>query len=73
MPSKAVHSLGPDVDQSQVPGTIRLVDLHHNDLETAHAANNSDIILIPVPSKDPNDPLNWSLWRKRHHLICLIM
>lgn len=25
----------------------------------------SDIILIPQPSSDPNDPLNWPTWRKQ--------
>jgi MFS family permease len=25
---------------------------------------NSDIVLIPQPSDNPNDPLNWSVWKK---------
>lgn len=28
-------------------------------------------ILIPQPSNSPNDPLNWSKWRK--HVILIIM
>lgn len=28
-------------------------------------------VLIPQPSDDPNDPLNWSPWRKRSILIML--
>jgi hypothetical protein len=25
---------------------------------------NSDIVLSPQPSEDPNDPLNWPMWKK---------
>ncbi|OQV01293.1 hypothetical protein CLAIMM_06674 [Cladophialophora immunda] len=38
------------------PGTIQL--------ETLHGARNSEIILHPTPSNDPNDPLNWTKLRK---------
>ena len=34
-------------------------------------ATDGDIILIPQPSDNPNDPLNWSKFRK--HLILLII
>jgi hypothetical protein len=37
-----------EIKQVKTLGTLRL--LHH---ET------HDIILIPTPSQDPNDPLNW--------------
>jgi MFS family permease len=37
-----------------VPGTIHLVNTSHH-----------DIVLHPQPSADPEDPLNWSLKRKR--------
>ncbi|KAL3473418.1 major facilitator superfamily domain-containing protein [Aspergillus californicus] len=40
----------------QVPGTVRLVDLTNT--------NQEDIVLIPRPSTDPNDPLNWPYRRK---------
>ncbi|KAF4630332.1 hypothetical protein G7Y89_g7797 [Cudoniella acicularis] len=35
----------------------------------------NDVILIPTPSKDPNDPLNWSQGRKYYTagLVCLAM
>ncbi|TDZ49798.1 putative MFS-type transporter [Colletotrichum trifolii] len=39
------------------PGTVYL--LNHE-----HATDSSGFILSPVPSSDPNDPLNWSKWRK---------
>lgn len=41
------------------PGTFLLIrddedELHHNKV----------VELNPTPSKDPNDPLNWSVFRK---------
>jgi MFS family permease len=38
------------------PGTVLL--------EKMNAASGPDLILQPRPSPDPNDPLNWTLWRK---------
>ena len=29
-----------------------------------HRKTKGDIVLIPQPSDDPNDPLNWPLWKK---------
>jgi hypothetical protein len=60
-----------DIDESQIPGTVLLVDVEHT-AEALHSQNKDSIILIPTPSNDINDPLNWSTWRKRQHLICLI-
>ncbi|EXJ85681.1 serine/threonine kinase 16 [Capronia coronata CBS 617.96] len=52
----------------KVPGTVHLVDMEH----TMHAlhAKGGDIVLHPAPSKDPNDPLNWSSRRKLMAMIC---
>lgn len=61
-----------EMDESQIPGTVHLVDLEHTEA-TRHAGSSRDIILIPTPSRDPNDPLNWSAGRKRLHLICLMV
>lgn len=64
-----------DMDVSQVPGTVHLVDLEQT-AATRHASgggSSRDIILVPTPSADPNDPLNWSPGRKRLHLVCLMM
>lgn len=60
-----------DIDESQIPGTVLLVDVEHT-AEALHSQSKDNIILIPTPSNDINDPLNWSTWRKRKHLICLI-
>ncbi|KAI9371909.1 major facilitator superfamily domain-containing protein [Aspergillus egyptiacus] len=46
-----------------IPGTVRLVDLEGTS-NRKHAEGDSDIILIPRPTNDPNDPLNWSPRRK---------
>ncbi|EGX88308.1 MFS transporter [Cordyceps militaris CM01] len=64
-----------DMDVSQVPGTVHLVDLEQT-AATRHASgggSSRDIILVPTPSADPNDPLNWSPGRKRLHLVCLMI
>ncbi|KAK5058896.1 hypothetical protein LTR84_011160 [Exophiala bonariae] len=53
---------------SRIPGTVHLVDLHHT-LHTRHAEG-GDIVLDPTPSKDPNDPLNWTPRRKLLSSIC---
>ncbi|KUI65204.1 hypothetical protein VM1G_00597 [Cytospora mali] len=65
------HSLG-DIDESQVPGTVQLVDLDAH-IVTRHAAGHKDIILIPTPSDDPEDPLNWTPARKRLALTCILL
>lgn len=72
------HHHHREIDDSQIPGTVQLVDVldgeggeggggagqHH--LATRHAQGaHKDIILVPTPSADPEDPLNWSPGRKR--------
>ncbi|CAG9945809.1 unnamed protein product [Clonostachys rosea f. rosea IK726] len=56
-------------NRAPVPGTAHLVDLDHN-LQARHSSNDGDIILIPSPSNDPNDPLNWAPRRKLLSLLC---
>jgi hypothetical protein len=51
------------VDQD-VPGTVLLVDLAGGHSGGKHASDRSDIVLVPQPSSDPEDPLNWSRKRK---------
>lgn len=63
-----------------VPGTTRYFD----DPERPQAATSADIaglkcdtsgpvpiILVPQPSDDPNDPLNWPLWKRDVILVIL--
>ncbi|KAH7140429.1 hypothetical protein B0J13DRAFT_446796 [Dactylonectria estremocensis] len=52
-----------------VPGTRLLVDQQHK----LHAAPGApDIVLLPVPSNHPDDPLNWTSLRKytSYFIVC---
>lgn len=47
-----------------VPGTVHLIDIR-GDMNTRHLeGNKKDIVLVPKPSSDPEDPLNWTRKRK---------
>ena len=46
-----------------VPGTVHLVDVD-NDIHGRHLDGDQDIVLMPKPSSDLEDPLNWSQKRK---------
>jgi len=35
--------------------------------------SNADVVLIPQPTSDPDDPLNWSPLRKGYHFWLLII
>ncbi|KAK5652075.1 hypothetical protein OQA88_10851 [Cercophora sp. LCS_1] len=61
-----------DRSMDHVPGTTRYFD---DPERPQYAANGTDglkcdtsgpvpIILVPQPSDDPNDPLNWPLWKR---------
>jgi hypothetical protein len=65
-----VHPSSGIIDESVVPGTVHLVDIDHN-MSTKHSKGNKEIVLIPTPSDDPDDPLNWSPKRKALATICL--
>jgi MFS family permease len=51
-------------DDDPVPGTVYLVDVNGQAASDLHDASHKDILLVPRPSSDPNDPLNWSRGRK---------
>lgn len=53
-----------DADFDLVPGTEHLIDITGHDSTNPHDTSRSDVVLIPRPSGDPNDPLNWSHGRK---------
>ncbi|CAK4031017.1 MFS general substrate transporter [Lecanosticta acicola] len=64
------HGYGDD-GRTDVPGTVQLVDLDGT-MHTKHAkGSKSDIVLIPAPSSDPDDPLNWSPSRKALSTTCM--
>lgn len=63
--------MAPVIDSSVVPGTVTLVDVNHV-LHTRHLDHGDrDIVLIPTPSNDPDDPLNWSRRRKLLSTACV--
>ncbi|KAJ9234030.1 hypothetical protein DTO207G8_4075 [Paecilomyces variotii] len=63
--------MAPTVDRESVPGTVTLVDIEHV-LAARHLdRGDQDIILVPTPSDDPDDPLNWSPRRKLLSTICV--
>lgn len=59
------------INDDNLPGTDHLVDLN-GAMNVAHAAGGkSDIVLVPAPSSDPDDPLNWSPRRKALATTCM--
>ncbi|BCS18244.1 uncharacterized protein APUU_11072S [Aspergillus puulaauensis] len=55
-----------------VPGTVRLIDAG-GDLSVKHGNEKADIVLIPQPSSNPDDPLNWSWRRKTHNRVWQVL
>jgi len=55
------------IDETAVPGTVHLVDLEG---VLANHLGNRDIVLVPKPSDDREDPLNWSRARKMVCVFC---
>ncbi|OAX82552.1 hypothetical protein ACJ72_03095 [Emergomyces africanus] len=54
-----------------VPGTLHIVDLEGTMNVKHQNGGKSDIVLVPQPSNDPNDPLSWSKFRKEYHFWLL--
>lgn len=57
--------------EAHVPGTVHLLDLHGT-IAAQHAGDDK-IVLIPPPSNDPEDPLNWSRKRKMLSTFCTML
>lgn len=55
---------------SEIPGTNELVDLGQLKSDFKHLGK--EIVLVPQPSKDPQDPLNWTKYRKVFFMIQVI-
>lgn len=47
-----------------VPGTVHLIDIAGQASTGEHASGKTDIVLVPQPSSDPEDPLRWTSKRK---------
>ncbi|CAK7903995.1 protein Hol1p [[Candida] anglica] len=52
------------IDEEMVPGTIHLVDLEGTLNVKKESGSQSNIILQPQPSSNPNDPLRWPKRKK---------
>ncbi|CDK26107.1 unnamed protein product [Kuraishia capsulata CBS 1993] len=62
------------IDFDAIPGTSHLVEFDQvklNELEVE--PKEKDVVLIPTPTTDPNDPLNWSLRRKWLNMFCMVV
>ncbi|KAH6698503.1 serine/threonine kinase 16 [Leptodontidium sp. MPI-SDFR-AT-0119] len=67
-----------DKNIPHVPGTVILEEVAaHSEVLTSalkHGTGpNAHIVLVPQPSDDPNDPLNWPQWKKRTALGVTVM
>lgn len=61
----------PGLEHDFIPGTVHLVDLEGT-MHTRHAdGGQRDIVLVPTPSDDPDDPLNWTPRRKLLSTFCM--
>ncbi|KAH6612525.1 MFS transporter-like protein [Boeremia exigua] len=61
-----------------VPGSVTVLDDGKTRSAAEHAARaalkydrSGKVLLVPQPSDDPNDPLNWPLWQRDLHLALL--
>ncbi|KAI9810482.1 MAG: hypothetical protein M1827_006258 [Pycnora praestabilis] len=50
---------------------IGAAKLEGGDMSNIKLAKNGHTVLIPQPTGDPNDPLNWS-WRKKHTMLGIV-
>ncbi|KAL4951206.1 major facilitator superfamily domain-containing protein [Aspergillus filifer] len=68
-----------DVKDRQVPGTVDILEDERSEEQFSTYYTNlkydrsepDPILLVPQPSDDPNDPLNWPLWKRDLTLFSL--
>ncbi|OJJ59326.1 hypothetical protein ASPSYDRAFT_149673 [Aspergillus sydowii CBS 593.65] len=68
-----------DVKNRQVPGTVDILEKErsadqppdYNSNLKYDRSGSEPILLVPQPSDDPNDPLNWPLWKRDLTLFAL--
>jgi MFS family permease len=63
---------GQKINYDAIPGNTNLVDLDGH-MAARHADGNKNIVLIPTPSDDPDDPLNWTMRRKWLAIFCMVV
>ncbi|GAB7352690.1 hypothetical protein MBLNU459_g3051t1 [Dothideomycetes sp. NU459] len=59
-------------DDKSAPGTVQLIDAN-DELHVKHSSAQHDIVLVPTPSDDPEDPLNWTRSRKLLQTSCVVV
>ncbi|EXJ67835.1 uncharacterized protein A1O5_09181 [Cladophialophora psammophila CBS 110553] len=57
-------------EDMRIPGTVQLTDADGR-INVKHAGN-TDVILIPTPTDDPEDPLNWTPRQKALSTFCTL-
>jgi hypothetical protein len=58
-------------DVDTVPGAVLLIESEHI-LRSRHGGKNKEIILVPAPANDPDDPLNWVPRRRILATMCML-
>lgn len=56
-----------EIDYNAIPGNVHLVDIKNE------GEKDGKIVLVPTPSDDPDDPLNWEPKRKYLALFCVVV
>lgn len=74
----ALHEMhvGADPMERLPPGTVHLIDTDGeamSKVKHAEGEGQKDIILVPRPSEDPEDPLNWTFKRKLLSTSCVVI
>lgn len=61
--------LSAEIDEGSSPGHEKDLQFVNGELKTAA---DGKTVLVPQPSDDPSDPLNWSWWKKHAVFIALL-
>ena len=72
----AEQAFRDDISAADVlpPGTVRLIDTTgQQGSKHAEGKGQQDVILVPHPSEDPEDPLNWTFKRKLLATSCIVV
>ncbi|SCU89875.1 LADA_0F00254g1_1 [Lachancea dasiensis] len=62
--------MAPTIDYSAIPGNSHLVTVNEH---KKNGEQRAEVILIPAPSDDPDDPLNWTPIRKWVSVACVLI
>ena len=65
--SQELHAIEQELNTEILPGTEVMADVgtHH----FVKSSGKSNRVLVPQPSEDPHDPLNWSTWWKTSAIV----